>query len=562
LADLVAVGVRDAGALRGIRERIEAHPWLGGVFEPAPGWVVATAPYPGGGPDGQHERQAGLAFAEGREQVRSLDGLVRLVVGAPQRLAEVPGDVGFVHVSPAGIATVSRSPSGRVPFYVARGGEAVTIATTLDLLVRLHPQALVLDPLINAIWTSGFDAPIERRTFLRDVLGLYRGEHAVVTLERSTFTRHWSPRTYARPRVAPEHAGRLRDLLVGTLDRELDPAGGNLVTLSGGVDSSAVAALGAGLLGRQTSTLSVLTPNEAQRKRDLGYIDTLAAEVPLAPRTEIIFGAERRLAALDAPGVPFHVMQPFLCLLPEVVQQRPVSVVYGGEIADNLVGSTLTRFDWARHTTPLGLWRERKRLPFGAVSVRKWLSYWTRRPLGRPVVPFAAELPRLVHPELRAEYAEWRRVKRAAVAHDAGAMPYLALFMEREGLLGMHWEVTSALRMRRCYPFITREVLELAFELHPHELVRRNGSKLVLREALDGLVPARNLQREDKGHPGRAGDRTARPWTHDLPAELAPVLAEGWPPAGPIPYLDVARLRQLRAFVRGLHRSRRNLEVR
>ena len=39
------------------------------------------------------------------------------------------------------------------------------------------------------------------------------------------------------------------------------------------------------------------------------------------------------------------------------------------------------------------------------------------------------------------------------------------MFLERQGFLGMHWEVTSALGIRRVFPFVSRALLELAFEL-------------------------------------------------------------------------------------------------
>ncbi len=64
----------------------------------------------------------------------------------------------------------------------------------------------------------------------------------------------------------------------------------------------------------------------------------------------------------------------------------------------------------------------------------------------------------------------------------------------------MHWEMTSALGVRRCFPFVTREVLELAFECHPAELVGP-GTKRLLRSALANDVPRFNLERPDKGRP-------------------------------------------------------------
>ena len=71
------------------------------------------------------------------------------------------------------------------------------------------------------------------------------------------------------------------------------------------------------------------------------------------------------------------------------------------------------------------------------------------------------------------------------------------------------------------FPFVTRELLELAFELHPSELVGP-GTKRLLRYALAGDVPAKNLQRPDKGHPGSG----------EAPA---PAMAGGGAPGRPRP---------------------------
>jgi hypothetical protein len=62
----------------------------------------------------------------------------------------------------------------------------------------------------------------------------------------------------------------------------------------------------------------------------------------------------------------------------------------------------------------------------------------------------------------------------------------------------MNWEGTTPLGVRRSSPFFTREALELAFSCHPRELLGP-GTKRLLRDALRGDVPERNLSRADKG---------------------------------------------------------------
>jgi hypothetical protein len=133
-------------------------------------------------------------------------------------------------------------------------------------------------------------------------------------------------------------------------------------------------------------------------------------------------------------------------------------------------------------------------------------------------------------------------------------MPYLAMFLERQGFLGMHWEVTSSLGVRRSFPFVTRELLELGFECHPSELVGP-GTKRLLRAALAGDVPAVNLERPDKGRPGPHRGSGTRAWSGEIPGVLYPIFAPGWPPKGEIPYWDVHRGRQLVAFANAFERS-------
>jgi hypothetical protein len=226
-------------------------------------------------------------------------------------------------------------------------------------------------------------------------------------------------------------------------------------------------------------------------------------------------------------------------------------VLVGGEFADHTVGSSLTRWDWARHTTPRALLGARRTLPTGPADVRRWFVWRLARALRRPPLPWPPELPALVRAELRAEYREWFHDRRRAAARDDGPMPYLAMFLERQGFLGMHWEVTSSLGVRRSLPFVTRELLELAFECHPSELVGP-GTKRLLRAALTRDVPRVNLERPDKGRPGPTGGYRPRRWSGEIPAALESVLAPGWPPKHEIEYWDVFRTRQLVASLKGV----------
>ncbi len=125
---------------------------------------------------------------------RSWDEVARLVSERPESLDELPGDFGLMHFRPTGEATVVRSAGGLVPFYVAGEGERWTVATTMAHLLRFHTGPLEIDPLINAIWTSGYDAAPDRRTFVAGVKVLGRGEYVRLGAGAPAFGRWWDPR--------------------------------------------------------------------------------------------------------------------------------------------------------------------------------------------------------------------------------------------------------------------------------------------------------------------------------------------------------------------------------
>ena len=102
---------------------------------------------------------------------------------------------------------------------------------------------------------------------------------------------------------------------------------------------------------------------------------------------------------------------------------------------------------------------------------------------------------------------------------------------------------------------MTRELLELAFQCHPSELVGP-GTKRLLRRALAGDVPGVNLQRPDKGRSAPPRDMGPRRFAGEVPDLLAPVLAPGWPPDAEISYWDVFRTCQLVAFTRAFQSAR------
>lgn len=540
------------------------------VWRPASGWVAAAAPLPGD--EAMAEAEGELAFVErpaedgwhGRlPPPRDLD---RWLDESPELLASLPGDFGFVRFRPNASAVVARSCGGLVPFYLFESRACAAVSTRLGDLARFLPGEPEIDPLVNAIWSSGGFVFPDGRTFLAGVSILGRGQWTRIDRgRRRGGGRYWDPRQKRLGKPEPrEHAERLQRLLVERLDRDLDPSGGNLLSWSGGVDSSSLAALAAGVVGRPLCTVSAVPPPDHPRfEHELSYLRPLARRYGLDPCLLIHVDADTRMRLFDAaPRVVFHVSHPVLSALPAIRRQTPVRLLLGGEFADEVCGSILTVPDWAAHTSLLRLLTGRVRLPFGPQDLGRWVKHRWLAALRRPFMGLPETLEGHVHPRLRQEYEQWRRRRCRQAGRERCANRFFHLRCElMDTVLAMNWEVTSSLGIRRSLPFFNREILELAGECHPAELIG-DGAKGLLRAALRDHVPRRNLQRTDKGRWGLWGsnvrDDSFR-WLKPLPEILAPVLAEGWFPRPPeLVSLPEARcLRQLEVFAESLVLRRR-----
>lgn len=571
LANFVAVRRHRPPDLDAVERRLRGDARFRDVFRPAPGWVVGSAPLPGGEPEPPGVRAAGLVFGEGRATSgavteRGSADMARQAAERPGTLAEAPGDFTFAAFRPDGGVTVVRSAGGLVPVYVHESGSA--FATRLSLLLPFL-DAVELDPLPIAMWGAGAGAFPWSRTFLRGVRLLGRGRYARVSTGDGAVEdgQYWDPRPERlrapTPEAFREHAERLRTILLDRLAADLDPSGGNLLSLSGGVDSASLLCLAAGTLGLPVAAMSFLPAEPGPLAVEMGYIESAAARGPLVRHWPIHIGPDGRLGrfAGDSPAPGFPVLHPVLLVLPEIAREFEVRVLFGGEFGDELGGAHAALMDWV-FATPLGrLLAHPSRLPNGPQDVVRWIKWRWERSRGRPRLLFPSALPEWLHPDVRAEYREWIAWLGARALADPRPHPHLAIRTELDAFLPMNWEACSELGVRRSVPFFNRAALELAFETHPAERVE-GGLRRLIRAALAADVPARNLARRDRGQWGR-GPIPRVAWTEPLPAELEPVVSPGWFPRPPAE-LDLASsfgLKTMTRFVRSVDQRRAALQA-
>jgi hypothetical protein len=570
MANLFAVADRDAGFLNQMETRLRDSGEFAEVWRPAPGWVAATAPLPEGVPDSPQIRDRGFAFIEGRDRLESgselewLDRVASLTDERPHALTELPGDFAYLRFRPDGSASGVRACAGLAPLYLCRHGDQLAVGTRLKYFPGFLPRGFRPDPLINVLLSK---APtfLDGRTFVEDIAALPRG--TITTLEPGRAERtstYWDPRpaTGQPLEPSPEHAERLRSLLVDALRRDLDPAGRNLLTLSGGIDSGSLAALAAGVVGARISSLSFIPAAEPHRSRILSFIDPLVERYGIEPAIKIDLTRELRVHHLtEFPARPFPVQHPALCELGGIATDQEIRVLVGGEFGDDVTGDWMRFSDWVRYTSPLKVVRSLGSLP---LDDRRIPLLWIQRRLldlvGRPRMAFPPHLDDWVHPDLDAAYVSRRRELLRHRARHRRPLGELQDRVELDAWVPMNWEATTELGIRRSIPFFTREMIELAFECHPSELFE-TGRRGLARRALVDDVPRQTLFMSDRG----AWERKGVDPTIELPAELpdwiAPMMAPEWLGAGrPTPtYGNAAGLGRLLEIGNFLERAARSV---
>jgi asparagine synthetase B (glutamine-hydrolysing) len=523
------------------------------------GWLVGERPLPGS--PAARCVQPELTVWEGEGELLSSGLQSEPIDGLAERVRRLQGEVGFARLEPSGRFLITRSAGGLVPVYVARDAESVCIATSFEDLLRHRQTEPRADAMVQALWSEGNAAFPDQRTFFEGVQNIPRGHVAVGDLGVFALSTYWDPRPahidVPGPTLARAHAEEFRAALLAALTATLSPDEPNLLTLSGGVDSSALAFLAHGL-GFPLSTLTFVAPRRSSaRPLQLAYVDSLVTELSIehARRFDAEDEALEQLFQRPLPAL-FYCPHPALRLLPEVAPELRPRVLFSGHFADEVSGYSQRLQDWITHTSARQLFDRHYPLPSGWRDVGRWLKRRTLQGLGYPLLPFPEAIGPWFAPELRIEVRDWAARERQLALCDPRPLRELAAWCRLDGWLAMQWECCSRWGIRPSTPFFTRRMLELAFRCHPVELFGP-GTKKILRRGLHGLVPARYLERADKGHwkvirlPPVARRMTG------LPADVQKMLSGEYPFSGkPLTSLEDRALSQLVLFSRKVREVR------
>jgi asparagine synthase (glutamine-hydrolysing) len=415
--------------------------------------------------------------------------------------------------APRGRLLVGRDRFGEKPMFYATHAGAFTFASELDALRAGTNMPLELDPAaVDEFFVLGYVT--SPRSIARHVRQLPAGHLLTWTADapEPEIRRYWSPppaSAVAKRASEPELVAETLRLLTASVRSRMLADVPYGVLLSGGVDSTLIAAIASQVADGRVKTFTVgydtgAVSEAGAARATAAALGTEHRELILS-EAELAHRAPRVLAALDQP-----IADPALVALHAITEfaRGEVTVAIGGEGADELFGG-YPRYRWLARAHALD-----GRVP---VPVRRAAA----RALA-PVVPARARrLVDVLEPQTSAErHLDWvtsgRRHARAevygavlrdavdhgavaravgeAVGNGSGAsLPAALMALDQrswlqDDVLAKADRAGMLVSLELRTPYLYRELAEFAARVPPR-IHLAGGGKHLLRRALDRVAP-------------------------------------------------------------------------
>jgi asparagine synthase (glutamine-hydrolysing) len=424
----------------------------------------------------------------------------------------------------------ARDRLGIKPFYYLHDGEKFVFGSEI--------KALLAYPGVHAVFNRSvlpeylaFGYLSGDETFFKGIRKIPPGRTLELDISGNAEVReYWDLRRVASEPPQPEsfYVKTYRELLEQAVSSHLMsdvPLG---VFLSGGLDSSAVAALATKARGGPLQTFSV------------GYDEHDYSELPYARTVAQHLGSEHheviltRQAFFDAlPKLIWHEDEPMvwpssvsLYFVAQLARQH-VSVVLTGEGSDETLAG-YTRYAWtlwnrhadsvyrsmtpaaaralvrrAIHSAPLGSALRRKfEHTFFSRDGSRWESFY----FDNFYSAFSGdEQPELLRPDLRenakSAYAGTMQFWEKSSGSLLTRLLYTDIKTYLVELLMKQDNMSMAASIESRVPFLDHKLVEFAFSIPPQYSTRGMAGKCVLKKITEGLLPASIVHRRKLGFP-------------------------------------------------------------
>jgi asparagine synthase (glutamine-hydrolysing) len=421
------------------------------------------------------------------------------------------------------------------------------------ILFGSEPKAILANPLTERrIDDAGFcgfliGSPRPGRTPFSGLRDLEPGHHLRFSRDGVRDTEYW--RVEARPHEddLPTTIATVRELLDDIVTRQLVADVPRCVLLSGGLDSSAIAAFAQRGLDRTSPGDRIRSfavdfegyaenfrPDYNRDTPDRPYAHAVAESVGCVHQditldTDDLFAAETRRAVLHAWDLPYHLgdMDISLYLLFKAIRGHS-TVALSGEGADEVFGGYPWIHDEQALELPIFPWMA-PAIYSGSPPLFSLFSpeLIDRLQLGQYLLDFysdsVAEVPRL-----DGEPEGERKMREVMYLH---LTRWLRLLLDRKDRMSM----ASGLEVR--VPFCDHRLVEYVFNA-PWSMKKSDGrEKSLLRQAVQDLVPEVVLQRRKAGFPATQDAE----YDLGLKAELGRIVKNSDEPARCLLDLDASR---------------------
>jgi asparagine synthase (glutamine-hydrolysing) len=450
------------------------------------------------------------------------------------------------------VLVLARDPFGIKPLHYAQSHQGLIFASEIAPLLTFPGISRQADPQTLLEFLSGGMGDRSNNTFFKDIRQLPGGHYLSVACHcpgRAEPTRYWELQRKPAERVsAQETSSRFRDLLeesVGLHLRSDVPVG---VSLSGGMDSSAITAMIRRVQGPKPPSQTLQTFSyvaddpQLSEERWCAVVARATSAQPHFIRIEsndLIEDFRRLARAQEQPfGSPtiYAQYRIFRC-----AHESGLKVILSGTGSDQYLGyirhlsvrlaSLLRR---GRLAEAIRLYARSFSTPPGALSPRWVVSQLLPRRLvnaarslkARALLGVNAEWfrQRGLDPFTARQTGGYRSLHELLKQNVLETLPSLLRFEDRNAM---------AFSVENRVPFLTTKLIDFAFSLPEEEIISPEGqSKAVLLRAMQGVVPAEILERRDKigfAMPLSKLNRQAEPWLRsvlsgasDVPALYAP----------------------------------------
>ena len=435
------------------------------------------------------------------------------------------------------VLVLARDPFGIKPLYYVQVGQSLVFASELAPLLDFPGISRRADPKTLYEFLSGGMGDHSNQTFYQNILQLPAAHYLSIACQSPGMARpvlYWELQTKpAEPISAKEASARFRDLFEESIKLHLRsdvPVG---VSLSGGMDSSAITAMVRSVQGAETPlhTFSYVADDPQLSEERWCAIVARATSaqqhlVRIQPN-EVIEDFRRLVRAQEQPfGSPtiYAQYRIFRC-----AHEAGLKVILSGQGADQYLGYVNHLSVRLVSLMRRGRWVEASRLlrhiksssPRGAMSLRSVL----RQVLPGRLLETARRLRTATLPGVNAEWFRQRgldlsRARRAGGYRSLHELLKQNVLETLPSLLRFEDRNAMAFSVENRVPFLTTKLLDFVFSLPEEEIISGEGkSKAVLLRAMQGVVPTEILERRDKigfAMPISKLNRQTEPWLQDV----------------------------------------------